>query len=141
MLFNWITVFNSFIFPNQPQGWHELFHFPIVDALNRINNRFEEFPIFFEDMAVFHPACPETDYSCPFRFTVYYALFPSSGRADLEEGKGRLKGSSAGRAVFEEERGRDGPCVRPRLVGGVPGTGAGCAEPLEKREGLARGGS
>ena len=29
----------------------------------------------------------------------------SSGRADLEDGKGRLKGSSAGKAVFEDERG------------------------------------
>ena len=33
------------------------------------------------------------------------ARVSSSGRADLEEEKGRLKGSSAGKAVFEDERG------------------------------------
>ena len=42
----------------------------------------------------------------------YAALWcSSSGRSVLEEGKGRLKGSSAGKAVFEDEIGRGGGLV------------------------------
>lgn len=54
---------------------------------------------------------------------VYRALVSSSGRADLEEGKDRLKGSSSGKAVFEDEM-AGGPGIpgveiglRPRTPG------------------------
>ena len=51
------------------------------------------------------------------------ARVSSSGRADLEEEKGRLKGSSAGKAVYEDEGGQEGPYLRARWADRIPHSG------------------